>query len=106
MRDPLDPIEKVRLNDTLRVRAPPGFRQRVVAVAAAEGIGLAEFARRAIVERVRRLEQTEAPASDRSPASAATSPPSANTLSARAAGTPTTSGASASAATKPNRRDA
>ncbi|MBE7199225.1 MAG: hypothetical protein INR70_15695 [Parafilimonas terrae] len=104
MRDPLDPIEKVRMSDVLKVRVLPGFRERVVTVAATEGIGLAEFARRAIVERVRRLEGSEAQATEQPPTISA-SQPDRNARHARAQTNPTAR-QPASAATAGRRRDA
>jgi hypothetical protein len=87
MRDPFEPIEKVRMSDVLKVRLLSGFRERVMPAATAEGIGLAEFTRRAIVERVRRFEEAEASASQQPPATSSASQPSRNAQHARAAKT-------------------
>ena len=95
-----------RFPEVMTIRLPPGFLARIRRVSEGEAIAPRDFVRRAVSERLIRLEQAEAPTSDRPPASAATSPPSANTLSARGAGTPTTSRASASATASTRRRDA
>ncbi|CAA2161155.1 hypothetical protein MBRA_06315 [Methylobacterium brachiatum] len=54
MPDPLVFDDGVRFTQNLRVRVPPGFRERVEAAAAAEGLAGAEFCRRAIAERIAR----------------------------------------------------
>ncbi len=52
MRDPIVFDDGVRLKETIRVRVPPDFRERLRAAAAAEGVLPTEFARRAIAHRI------------------------------------------------------
>lgn len=61
MRDPIVFDDGVRLTDGIRVRIPADFRERIQAAAAKEGIALAEFARRAIAERLARQASASAP---------------------------------------------
>jgi hypothetical protein len=82
-----------RFPEVITVRLPPGFLDRIRAAAEGEGIAPRDFTRRAISERLLRLEAAGSAASQQPPTTAS----AAKTSSA---------GQPASAATAERRRDA